>query len=64
MNKFKKEKAEQAKAEAEAKLKAEQERIEAEKELNPTQEDLLKDIRDLLRKQAECTTEKRNPKRI
>ena len=57
MNKFKKEKAEQAKAEAEAKLKAEQERIEAEKELNPTQEDLLKDIRDLLRKQAEETTE-------
>ena len=57
MNKFKKEKAEQAKAEAEAKLKAEQERIEAEKELNPTQEDLLKDIRDLLRKQAAETTE-------
>lgn len=53
MSKFKKEKAEQAKAEAEAKLKAEQEKIEAEKLANPSQEDLLKEIRDLLKAQSE-----------
>lgn len=52
MNKFKEEKAEQAKKEAEEKLKAEQEKLEAEKLANPSQEDLLKDIRDLLKAQA------------
>lgn len=56
MNKFKEEKAEQAKKEAEEKLKSEQEKLEAEKLANPTQEDLLKDIRDLLKAQAEEKT--------
>ena len=55
MNKFKKEKAEQAKAEAEAKLKEEQAKLEAEKLEHPSQEDLLKDIRDLLQQQANAS---------
>ena len=38
---------------AEAKLKEEQEKIEAEKFANHSQEDLLKDIRDLLKFQTE-----------
>ena len=52
MNKFKDEKAEKGKKEAEEKLKDEQEKLEAEKLANPTQGDLLKDIRDLLQAQA------------
>ena len=58
MNKFKKEKAEIAKAEAEAKLKEEQAKIEAEKLEHPSQEDLLKDIRDLLQAQAKPQAKK------
>lgn len=53
MAKFKEEKSAQAKAEAEAKLKAEQERIEVEKLANPSEQDLLKEIRDLLKAQNE-----------
>lgn len=56
MNKFKEEKAEQAKKEAEEKLKAEEEKLAAERLANPTQEELLKDIRDLLKAQAEEKT--------
>mgnify|MGYP003533058880 CR=1 FL=1 len=40
--------------EAKEKLKAEREKIEAERLANPTQEDLLKDIRNLLQAQAEA----------
>lgn len=57
MNKFKHEKAEQAKAELELKLKAEQEKKEAEKLANPTEKDLLKDIRDLLVAQSNANEE-------
>lgn len=53
MNKFKKEKAEQAKLEAEAKLKEQEEKLALERLENPTDSDLLKDIRDLLRAQNE-----------
>ncbi len=62
MNKFKEEKAEQAKKEAEEKLKAEEEKLAAEKLANPTQEDLLKDIRDLLKNQAEAKTQTKSSK--
>ena len=64
MNKFKEEKAEQAKKEAEEKLKAEQEKLEAERLANPTQEDLLKDIRDLLRAQTESNKPAKKEKNI
>lgn len=53
MAKFREEKAEIAKREAEEKLKAEQARIEAEKLANPSDHELLKDIRDLLKSQME-----------
>lgn len=48
MSKFRKEKSKQAKEEALAKLKEEEARIEEEKKENPTELDLLKDIRDAL----------------
>ena len=53
MSKFRDEKAAEAKKLAEQKLKEEEEKIAAEKLANPSQEDLLKDIRDLLKAQAE-----------
>lgn len=53
MSKFKDEKAAEAKKLAEQKLKEEEEKLAAEKLANPSQEDLLKDIRDLLKTQAE-----------
>lgn len=53
MSKFKDEKAVEAKKLAEQKLKKEEEKLAVEKLANPSQEDLLKDIRDLLKAQAE-----------
>lgn len=53
MNKFKNEKSKQAKEEALAKLKAEEEKRAAERLANPTDSELLKEIRDLLKTQTE-----------
>lgn len=53
MAKFRNEKAKQAKEEALAKIKAEEEKRAAERLANPTDSDLLRDIRDLLKAQAE-----------
>lgn len=48
MSKFKKEKAKQAKEEALAKIKEEEQKAEADRLANPTELDLLKEIRDAL----------------
>ena len=52
MNEFKLEKAEQAKKLTEEKAKEEAAKEEAEKLANPSQEDLLKNIRDLHKAQV------------
>lgn len=62
MNKFRNEKSKQAKEEALAKIKAEEEKREAERLANPTDSDLLKDIRDLLKAQLEPKQEKKPEK--
>ena len=64
MGKFKDEKEEEAKKLAEEKLKEEQAKLEAERLANPTQEDLLKDIRDLLRAQTESNKPAKKEKNI
>lgn len=63
MSKFRDEKAKQAKEEALAKIKAEEEKREAERLANPTDSDLLRDIRDLLKAQAENKSEKKSTKK-
>ena len=62
MSKFKDEKAAEAKKLAEQKLKEEEEKLAAEKLANPSQEDLLKDIRDLLKAQAESNKSSKKEK--
>lgn len=64
MSKFKKEKAKQAKDAALEQIKAEQERIEAEKLANPTELDLLKDIRNALQKNIAKSEKKEAEKKI
>ena len=64
MNKFKEEKAEEAKKLAEQKLKEEEEKLAAEKLANPSQEDLLKDIRDLLKSQAESNKSSKKENKV